>query len=186
MPDPEALDLSLSEWLVLCVVCEKPVHGWAIVALLGPEGSLGAIWQVPKPTVYRALPRLEALGLVRTAGEEPSSQGPVRSVIQVTSAGRQAARRWLATPVAHPRDVRSELLMKLALLDRAGADPGALLLAQQLRLAPIAAALGERLADAEGFERTLILCRHEAMTATMRFLAELTAQVPAPAAPASG
>jgi DNA-binding PadR family transcriptional regulator len=186
MPDLQAPELSLSEWLVLSVVCEKPVHGWAIVALLGPAGSLGAIWQVPKPTIYRALGRLEDLNLVRTAGEEPSSHGPVRSVTLATAAGREAVRRWLATPVAHPRDVRSELLMKLALLDRAGADPGALLLAQQLRLAPIEAALGERLADAQGFERTLILCRHEAMMATMRFLAELTAQVPAPAAPASG
>ena len=30
---------------------------------------------------------------------------------------------WLATPAAHPRDVRSELLVKLALLDRAAAAP---------------------------------------------------------------
>jgi hypothetical protein len=27
---------------------------------------------------------------------------------------------WLRTPVAHGRDVRSELMIKLALLDRAG------------------------------------------------------------------
>jgi DNA-binding PadR family transcriptional regulator len=174
MPDPLSPELSLSEWLVLCVVCEKPTHGFAIAGLLGPKGSLGAIWRVPKPVIYRALGRLEAFGLVRTAGEEHSTQGPVRSVTQVTPAGRRAARRWLAPPVAHPRDVRSELLVKLALLDRSGADPQTLLLAQQMRLAPVAAALGERLKDAEGFERTLILWRHEAMSATMRFLAEMT------------
>src|ERR1700722_3454066 len=183
MPDVKALQLPLSDWLVLCVVSEKPVHGWAVVALLGAEGSLCAVWQVPKPTVYRAIRRLDALGLVLSAGEEPSNQGPVSSVVQVTSAGRQAARRWLETPVAHPRDVRSELLMKLALLDRAGTDPGPLLLAQQLQLDPSAAALGARPETAGGFERALILCRHEAMTATMRFLAKMIA--PATAAPVS-
>ena len=174
MPELQSPRLSLSEWLVLCVICEKPTHGFAIAGLLGPLGSLGRIWRVPKPAIYRALGRLEILGLIRTAGEEPSTHGPVRSVTQATPAGQRAARQWLATPAAHPRDVRSELLVKLALLDRAATDPRTLLLAQQMRLAPVAAALDERLRAAQGFERTLILWRHEAMSATMRFLAEMT------------
>src|SRR5580704_13853044 len=58
--------LSLAEWLVLCLICEKPTHGFALAALLGPEGELGLIWRVPKPVVYRALQRLELLGMVRT------------------------------------------------------------------------------------------------------------------------
>jgi DNA-binding PadR family transcriptional regulator len=189
MPDLQAQRLSLSEWLVLCVICEKPAHGFAIAGLLGPKGSLGDVWRVPKAMIYLAIGRLEVLGLVRTVGEERSSHGPARSVTQATPAGRQAAGQWLATPAAHLRDVRSELLVKLALLERAGSDPQPLLLAQQMVLAPVAAALRERLGAAQGFERTLILWRHEAMSATMLFLTETTRSAQEPGllpAPAPG
>jgi DNA-binding PadR family transcriptional regulator len=74
--------------------------------------------------VYRARPRLELLGLATTSGEQRSSHGPARSLVEATGAGRDAARAWLGRPVAHARDLRSELLLKLALLDRAGGDPG--------------------------------------------------------------
>jgi hypothetical protein len=70
--------------------------------------------------------------------------------------------------------VRSELLIKLALLDRAGTDPQPLLLAQQMQLAPIATALSDRVRDAAGFERTLAVWRHQAIDATMRFLTAMT------------
>ena len=39
-----------------------------------------------------------------------------------TPAGRRVAKRWLDAPVQHLRDVRTELLVKLALRDRAGLD----------------------------------------------------------------
>jgi DNA-binding PadR family transcriptional regulator len=176
MPDPQAPRLSLSEWLVLSLICEKPTHGFAIARMLGPVGSLGQVWRVPKPVIYRAMQRLELLGLVRTAGEQDSSRGPVRSLSKATPAGRRAAEAWLSTPVAHARDVRSEFLVKLALLDRAEADPRELLRAQQTQLVPIATALDDRLRSAEGFEHTLALWRHEAMSATIRFLAAVASQ----------
>ena len=170
----EDLGLTLAEWLVLSAICERSTHGFAIAALLGREGSVGRIWRVPKPVVYRAIARLQDMALVRAIGEEHSTRGPVRSLLTSTAAGQSALAQWLNTPVQHPRDVRSELMVKLALLDRAGADPQHLLLAQQMRLAPIAAALGERVQATSGFDHTLALWRHEAITATLRFLAELT------------
>lgn len=176
MPDPQAPRLSLSEWLVLSLICEQPTHGFAIARMLGPGGSLGQIWRVPKPVIYRAMQRLELLGLVRTVGEQHSSRGPVRSLSKATPAGRRAAQAWLSTPVAHARDVRSEFLVKLALLDQAAADPRELLRAQQTQLVPIATALDDRLRSTEGFEHTLALWRHEAMSATMRFLAAVAAR----------
>ena len=33
--------LSLAEWLVLCLVCEQPTHGFALAALLSAEGEMG-------------------------------------------------------------------------------------------------------------------------------------------------
>ncbi|HEX3308431.1 MAG TPA: helix-turn-helix transcriptional regulator [Streptosporangiaceae bacterium] len=168
--------LSLAEWLVLCLVREEPTYGLILVGLLARDGTLGRVWSVPKAVVYRALQRLEALGLIRTVGEQRTSQGPVRSLYQVTPAGDAAASAWLGTPVAHPRDVRSELMVKLALLDRSGTDSRDLLQAQLTRLLPVAAALDDRLRATTGFEHTLVLWRHEAMAATLRFLQTLAAQ----------
>lgn len=175
--------LSLSEWLVLCLICEQPAHGFALAGLLGRDGSLGQIWRVPKPVIYRGLQHLETLGLVSTVGEQATSQGPVRSLVAATPAGQLTALRWLRTPVSHARDVRSELLVKLALLDRVGGDPQPLVAAQYQTLVPIAQALEARLAAAAGFERTLLLWRYETMSATLRFLDALRdAQPGGPAA----
>ena len=181
MAPPEERSLSLAEWLVLCLVCEQPRHGFAIARLLDSDGSLGQVWRVPKPVVYRALQRLEQLGMVRTAQQQASNQGPVRSLIDATGAGQQAAAAWLARPVSHTRDVRSELLVKLALLDRAGADPQPLIAAQREHLAPVADAMRERLGSVSGFRRTLALWRFETVSATVRFLDALSAEVTAPA-----
>ena len=181
MAPPEERSLSLAEWLVLCLVCEQPRHGFAIARLLDSDGSLGQVWRVPKPVVYRALQRLEQLGMVRTAQQQASNQGPVRSLIDATGAGQQAAAAWLARPVSHTRDVRSELLVKLALLDRAGADPQPRIAAQREHLAPVADAMRVRLGSVSGFGRTLALWRFETVSATVRFLDALSAEVTAPA-----
>src|SRR5260370_2856995 len=58
MSADEEHSLSLAEWLVLSLVCEEPRHGFAIARILGREGSMGRIWRVPKPVIYRALQRL--------------------------------------------------------------------------------------------------------------------------------
>jgi DNA-binding PadR family transcriptional regulator len=114
--------LSLAEWLVLCLIREEPTYGLVLVGLLSRDGSMGQVWSVPKAVVYRALPRLGALGLIQTVGEQRTSQGPVRSLYQATPAGQAAALAWLGTPAGHARDIRSELMVKLALLDRSGID----------------------------------------------------------------
>jgi DNA-binding PadR family transcriptional regulator len=170
--------LSLSEWIVLCLVCEQPTHGNAVAALVGPNGELGQIWHVHRAVVYRSLDRLTELGLIRSAGAQHSTQGPVRSLVEATRAGRAAALPWQQRPVRHTRDIRSELLVKLALLNRAGTDPHNLLTAQHTRLVPIAEALRERAATASGFDRTLLLWRYETATATLRFLEALVAAPP--------
>ena|SRR5579863_1426718 len=172
--------LSLSEWLVLCLVAEEPRHGFAIARLLDSDGSMGRIWRVPKPVVYRALQRLEQLGLVRSAEFQPSSLGPAKLPVDATASGRSLAADWLSRPASHNRDVRSELLVKLALLDRSGGDPRPLLDAQREQLKPVARALADRLATASGFDRTLVLWRSETLTATLRFLDAMADLVPQP------
>ena len=170
MPATNEPTLSLAEWLVLCLVCEKPQHGFAIARLLGSNGDLGRIWRVPKPVVYRALQRLEHAGLLQPTEPEPSTMGPVREPVRATRAGHKLAAEWLTKPACHARDVRSELLVKLALLERSSADPGPLIEAQREQLIPVARALEARLASSAGFDRTLVLWRSETISATLRFL----------------
>jgi PadR family transcriptional regulator AphA len=174
MPSPGEPSLSLSEWLVLCLITGQATHGNAIAAQLGHDGPLGQVWHVHKAVVYRSIDRLQQAGLVVAVGEEPSSRGPVRTLVEATPKGCATAQAWLARPVAHTRDIRSELLVKLALLDRAGISPAALLQAQRTQLQPIADALAGRLAAADGFERILLLWRYETISATIRFLDALS------------
>ena len=162
MPDPGEQQLLLSDWLVLCVVCEQPIHGFAVAGLFSREGSLGRVWQVSKPAVYAAMARLERLSLVQMAGEQRTSQGPARSLVEATRTGRTAARGWLHTPIAHGRDVRSELMIKLALLDRAGDDPKQLLREQRAKFAPLAVALVDRVHTTTGTEHMLAHARSRA------------------------
>jgi DNA-binding PadR family transcriptional regulator len=152
------------------------MHGFALARLLDTDGSIGKIWRVPKPVIYRVLQRLEQLGLVESGLQQPSNQGPARTPVTVTRAGRKLAAAWLTRPAHHNRDVRSELLIKLALIDRAGGDPEPLLRAQHEQMVPVARALQERLAEAAGFDRTLLLWRSETMSATLRFLDGLRAR----------
>jgi len=176
VPDPGEQQLLLSDWLVLCVVCEKPTHGYVMAGLFSRGGSLGRIWQVSKLAVYAAMRRLEQLGLVQLAGVEHTSRGPARSLVKATRAGQAAAGEWLCTPVAHGRDVRSELMMKLALLDRGGGDPRELLRRQRAEFGPLVEALADRVHATTGTEHTVALWRHKAMSAIMQFLDNGTRQ----------
>ena len=81
-----------------------------------------------------------------------------------------AAARWLQTPVEHVRDIRSHLLLKLALLDRAGDDPAVLLDAQRAVLEPIAAAIEARAAASAGFDATLLAWRRATAVAALDFI----------------
>jgi PadR family transcriptional regulator AphA len=178
MPQQRKPRLSLAEWLVLCLVGERPTHGFAIAGLLAHEGSVGQVWHVPKQVIYRAARRLEHLGLITVSGTQPSRLGPTRIQLQATPEGRQAAGKWLHQPTGHPRDNRSELLVKLALLDRAGVNPGGLLRAQRDQLAPIADALASQKCSARGYDHVLALWRHESVLATLRFLDALLTTMP--------
>ena len=167
--------LTLPEWLVLCIVCEKPTPGLAVTRLLSHEGSLGRIWNVSQPAINRAMRHLTRLGFVRMA-QQHSSQPPDRWLVTATRTGHTAARGWLRRPVTHGRNVRSELILKLALLDRIGGDPRELLREQRAEFAPLAAALASRVDATTGTEHTLALWRHKAMSATMQFLDDVTRQ----------
>ena len=164
------LDLGPGEWAVLGVVAEGPTHGFAVAQLLGPDGDLGRIWTLPRPVVYQVIKKLEALELIRARRTEASRQGPQRTVIGITPAGRRALRSWLEEPVDHVRDVRSLLLLKLALLERSGTDPSPLIRAQKQKVQTQLRSLARARDRAAGFDRVILEWRIASSRATLEFL----------------
>ncbi len=165
-------ELSITDWVVLGLVAEAPTHGWPIVRELRADGPIGRVWTVPRPIVYRSLSTLTDVGYIEPWGETEPSRGPQRTIVRVTRAGRAALRRWLETPVEHVRDVRTELLVKLALLARAGHEPQLLVERQIAHLAPVVDAVSAR-PKGEGFDLVLARWRREQALAVDRFLRSL-------------
>jgi len=165
--------LSMAEWTVLALISERPTHGFAIAQLTAPDGELGRIWHIPRPVIYRTIGRLEEAGLVTPRAVEPG-RGPRRTVYAVTAAGRKAVADWLDTPVQHVREVRSQLLIKLALLDRAGTDPSGLLQRQKAILQPIVSAISAERPQRKGFDATLLAWRRASAAAALNFLDDIT------------
>jgi DNA-binding PadR family transcriptional regulator len=161
--------MSLPEWLVLAILSQRSMHGFALAQLTSHDGELGRVWQVPKAVIYRAIGRLLDAGMVTPEGTQPGL-GPQRTVYAATPSGREAAQRWLHTPVEHVRDIRSQLLLKLALLDRVGDDPADLLSKQREVLQPIAEAIESKRARSNGFDATLLAWRKATAAAALDFL----------------
>ena len=162
---PDAPTRTLTEWVVLGLLAQGPTHGFALARRLRRGGEVGRVWAASRPLTYRALDQLVAARWAEPIGTEPGA-GPVRTLHRITPAGRRALARWLAAPVEHLRDVRSELLVKLLLLEQAGRSPAPLVAAQRTAFrAPLRAALEApgtdavtrwRRAQAEAVERFLM------------------------------
>jgi DNA-binding PadR family transcriptional regulator len=174
--------MALAEWTVLVLLSQRPAHGFAVSQLTAPGGELGRIWRIPRPVVYRAIGRLVEAGLITPASVEPGL-GPQRTIYTVTRRGREAAEEWLNTPVEHVREIRSQLLIKLALLHRAGRDPAGLLARQRAVLDPIARAVQAQQASLDGFDAILLAWRRATAAAALGFLDEVS---PGPEAAAGG
>lgn len=156
---------SLAEHVCLALVAEGAAHGWAIGSLLAHDGDIGRIWTLSRPLTYRAIDGLVTRKLLKRSAHE-SGPGRDRVVLTVTRAGRAANDRWLAEPIAHLRDVRTELLVKLTLLERGGADTKPLLIEQRAHFAGLLDSLTSTSADGDIVD----LWRAESARAVRRFL----------------
>jgi DNA-binding PadR family transcriptional regulator len=161
--------MSLPEWTVLAIVSQRRAHGFAIAQLTDRDGELGRVWHIPRPVIYRAIGRLLEAGLLAPEAVEPG-RGPQRTIYAATAEGRRAAAGWLDTPVGHVRDIRSQLMVKLALLDRAGTDPTGLLERQRAVLEPIARAMEAERPRRNGFDAVLLAWRRATVAAALGFL----------------
>ena len=162
--------LTAGEWAVLALVAEGPTHGFAIARAMAPDGEIGKVWSLPRSRVYHAIDALTARRFAGQVAIVASRSGPHRTVLEITSPGRRALADWLAAPVEHVRDARSLLLLKLLFLDRSKLDPGPLLRAQRLQFESLADRLRAAVAQARGFDQTVLSWRLESATAAIRFI----------------
>ena len=163
-------ELLPGEWAVLALLCERPRHGYAIHAMMAPDGELGRIWSLRQPSTYRTIDVLRGLGLVEVAAVTPGSAAPRRTEYRATPKARRMVTRWLRTPEPHVRDMRSSLLLKIHLLQRRGRSPVQLLTAQRETLAGQVAALS---ASGGGDDDVLVRRWRWTMTdAALRFVDE--------------
>jgi PadR family transcriptional regulator AphA len=165
----------LAGYTVLGLIGEGATHGFAVARLLAADGEIGQVYEVARPAVYREIETLVSAGLVQHLAVEPGDRGPQRTPLSITRQGRRLLERWLWSPARHVRDIRTEFLVKLALIDRTGRDPSALITAQLEALSPVVAGLVDRHAKSEGFDRAVSLWRVKSAQAAQQFLAELAA-----------
>jgi len=158
--------LSLNEWAVLGVLVDDAHHGYDIAAALQPGTPIGDAWRLTRQLVYRALERLEALGLVQPCRTEPSVAGPPRTIYEPTPRGRATLEAWLDTPVAHLRDVRNAFLLKLLIADLLHVDTRRLIRAQRDAFAE----LFDRLAVPPPTADVVATWRHHSAVAVAGFL----------------
>jgi PadR family transcriptional regulator, regulatory protein AphA len=80
--------------------------------------TIGGFWSVPHSQLYAEPTRLVALGLL---GEDQEEGGRRRRTYHLTTAGRLALDRWLATSTDEGTELRDEALLKLYFGGQAGA-----------------------------------------------------------------
>ena len=164
--------LLLGEWACLGILYPAPTHGFAIAARLKPTGDIGRVWSLSRALTYRSLEQLTTRGYVQAVGEEKGIAGGNRTILAATRSGRAQLRRWLNTPVAHLRDVRSELLLKLIIADLCGIGIADMLDRQQAHIEEMADAIAVQ-GDVDAPVDVVDLWRQESSQTALRFLARL-------------
>jgi DNA-binding PadR family transcriptional regulator len=167
--------LLLGEWACLGILYPAPSHGFAIAARLKPTGDVGRVWSLSRALTYRALDQLASRGYIQAVGEEPGIAGGNRTILAATRSGRAQLRKWLNTPVAHLRDLRSELLLKLIIADICGISIGPMLDRQHAHIEQLAESIAGQVVDEVPID-VVDLWRNESSQAALRFLTRLQAR----------
>ena len=163
--------LLLGEWACLGILYPAPTHGFAIAARLKPSGDVGRVWSLSRALTYRSLEQLTIRSYIRPVGEEPGLAGGNRTILAATRTGRSQLRKWLATPVVHLRDLRSELLLKLIIADICNIGITRMLEAQRSHITEMAEAISAQIEHDSS--DVVAVWRSESSNAALRFLDRL-------------
>ncbi len=118
------------EYALLGLLAARPAHGYELFKRIKDLPALEGIWFVKQANLYALLEKLESRGLI--ASREVEAGGyPPRREYALTSAGAQTLQVWLSEPVARPREMRQEFLLRLYFARQSGAQAAQELLANQ-------------------------------------------------------
>ncbi len=158
------------EQVVLAIVAEEPMHGFAIASTIAADEALSLAIRVRRPLVYRSLEVLAGQELVKVKTIERGSRGSQRRVYHVTGRGRRVSLAWLNSVVSHPRDARLDLLAKVVLRLRSGLGITEFATAQRVEFEKVASGLS-RVPDGEGAAAAFVRrWRYENVVAMVRLL----------------
>ncbi len=101
--------------LVLATLMEGPMHPYEIQRL-AIEREKTSIQGVKRGSIYHAVQRLEAAGLIEALESERQGRRPERTVYQLTDLGRDETRQWLATLLRKPGNAVPELITAMEFL----------------------------------------------------------------------
>jgi DNA-binding PadR family transcriptional regulator len=111
----------------------RPMHGYELYQQISNPAGLWLVWRLKQSQLYALMTRLEAEGFV-TVTLQPQEARPPRKIFQLTAAGHDAFVDWVTSPVAHPRQMRQEFLMKLYFVRQEGPQAVAQLISEQRAL----------------------------------------------------
>lgn len=142
-------------------------HGYPIAQEFSADGEVGAVLTVSRPVVYRELAALESRGLLSSKADR-GARGQAKKTLKITTAGNKALDAWLAEPVHHIRDMRTEFLLKVMMRERLQMPLKNFVSEQRSALAEVTSTLGRMR------EHSLVSSwRREQARAVVRFLDEL-------------
>lgn len=87
---------------VLSLLSYRPLHPYGIRRLIKQWGKDDVVNVGQPASLYRTIERLQNAGLVAVSQTERDQRYPERTVYEITGAGREVARRWLAEMVSAP------------------------------------------------------------------------------------
>jgi DNA-binding PadR family transcriptional regulator len=115
------LRLPVTAYVVLGLVSIRPMNGYELTSYA--ELSIGNFFPLTRSHIYSELDRLGRLGLLE-ATEIEQDNAPTKRVYEITPAGSDALRHWLADPQTKDERARSVFLVRIFFGDRS--SPGQL------------------------------------------------------------
>jgi DNA-binding PadR family transcriptional regulator len=107
--------LSKVELIVLGLLADDPSYGYQLLERFR-QRSMGLWVEIGRASVYQALNRLEAKGLVAGRAQDGSS-GPGRRIYRLTRAGRSRLEQGLAERFGNPTPYETEAGTALGFID---------------------------------------------------------------------
>jgi PadR family transcriptional regulator, regulatory protein AphA len=117
--------LPITAYVVLGLVSIRPATGYELTSYA--EKSIGNFFPLTRSHIYSELDRLGRLGLLE-ATEIEQDYAPTKRVYEITPAGNDELRQWLADPQTKDERPRSVFLVRIFFGDRSSPEQLAALL----------------------------------------------------------